>query len=499
MGGSLIAIVGIAGLTAAMLPFRSDLNVAIPALLLLVPVVVSTVVGGYVAGAVGVVVGCFVLDILFEKPFQTVTWTDSDVWVALAIYFLVMMTIAWVVDRMRAARATERDHHNEIRELVTLSGLQVTDLPLDRLLPSIVNSLAVTFDLLQVALFVPDGDRLRTAASAGMPLCDDVVDQIASNRRRVIAVDGPSGRTDQVVVVPLLASGSRVGILAFTPRPGGGDVREPMAIFANKIALAIERANLRERAAQLRLAEEKASLAKVLVATVSHDLRSPLATIKTAASILADDDLELSKEERHRLTSHIDVQADRLGELVQGLLDMSRIESGAFAPSRSPVAVAQLIDDVLEDLAPDLQGNDVVVTMPADLPLADIDGQLIGRVLTNLIVNAATHGPRGTPITIGARSDSSTTIEISVTDCGQGVRPERRTEIFDLASVRRDGDAGSGLGLIIARTFVEAHGECIWVTDAPGGGSRFTFTIPSCPRQADPTSKEMALVAVPHH
>ena len=143
---------------------------------------------------------------------------------------------------------------------------------------------------------------------------------------------------------------------------------------------------------------------------------------------------------------------------------------------------------------PELIDQEVVVTMPDDLPPADVDPLLIGRVLTNLLMNAATHGPRDTPITISARSDSPRTLEVSVIDCGQGVRPERRTEIFDLNSVRTEGDAGTGLGLIIARTFVEAHGECIWVTDAPGGG-----TVPSCPLGADSMMGAPAVVANSHN
>ncbi len=497
--GTSIAFVGIAVLAIVLMPYRSNLDVGIPALLLLIPVVVGSIVGGYLAGAICVVGGFLVLDLLFVEPFLSVTHSAPEVWAALAIYLLIMVTIARVVDRMRTARAAERRRNIEMKELFALSELLVKDMPLDRLLPAIVTSLALTFDLRQVGLFLPEGDRFRCAASTGEPFSDEVVDQITSSRARAALVDSPPGRADQVMILPLTATAKRVGILALTARSDREEEQGPLLIFANQIALAVERAELREQALQSILTEEAARLAKVLVAAVSHDLRAPLASIKASSSVLSDDDLPLSTEDRRQLTSLIDVQADRLSGMVQSLLDMSRIQSGVLTPSRSPISLAELVGAVVDDLVPTLVDNEVVVTVPDDLPFADIDPMLIGRVLTNLLMNAANHGPSDTPITVNARADSADTLELSVTDCGPGVRPERRAEIFDLLSVRSSSDAGTGLGLIIARTFVEAHGECIWVADDPDGGARFIFTVPSCQRSLDNGSRELELAANSHH
>ena len=497
--GILIAIAGVAALAAAMTPFRLQLAEAVPALLLLIPVVVGAIVGGYVAGVICVAVGFLVLDLVFVSPNFTFQLSGLEVWAAFAVYLLIMLATARSVERMRSARARERRRNIEINELFALSGLLVQDIPLDSLLPAIVTSLAATFDCRQVGLFVPEDSGFRIAASSGSPFSDDVVDQIISIRDHATLLPSPVGRSAQVVVLPLTATGRKVGVLALTARTGIEHEQEQLLTFANQIALAIERARLREKGLQLRLAEERARLAKVLVAAVSHDLRAPLSSIKASASILSDSGFVLTADDRDRLASLIDIQTDRLTGLVQSLLDMSRIQSGVLTPSRSPVALADLIGAVVGDLVPELIDQEVVVTMPDDLPPADVDPLLIGRVLTNLLMNAATHGPRDTPITISARSDSPRTLEVSVIDCGQGVRPERRTEIFDLNSVRTEGDAGTGLGLIIARTFVEAHGECIWVTDAPGGGTRFTFTVPSCPLGADSMMGAPAVVANSHN
>jgi len=136
------------------------------------------------------------------------------------------------------------------------------------------------------------------------------------------------------------------------------------------------------------------------------------------------------------------------------------------------------VGTVVSDLIPALRGHAVQVDVPQLLPPADIDATLISRVVTNLLENAIRHAPKGTPITIAARPIPAGAITVCVTDQGAGVSPERREGIFGLLA-RRDSDAGAGIGLSIARTFVEAHGQRIWVDDAPDGGARFWFTLPT--------------------
>jgi two-component system, OmpR family, sensor histidine kinase KdpD len=253
--------------------------------------------------------------------------------------------------------------------------------------------------------------------------------------------------------------------------------RESLLLFANQIALAIERAQLREQALRSRVTEEMASLARTLVAAVSHDLRTPLASIKASSSTLADPELDISPEAGRRLATLIDTQADHLAQLVQNLLDMSRIQAGVLHPRRAVVSLADLVAAVVGDVAPGPRGYDVRVELPSDLPPVDVDVTLISRVLTNLLENSMRHGPKHAAITIGGLLAGPQAVLAYVADHGPGVRPERRNEIFELFA-RRPGDAGAGLGLTIAKTFVEAHGQRIWVEDAAGGGARFCFTLP---------------------
>jgi two-component system, OmpR family, sensor histidine kinase KdpD len=203
-------------------------------------------------------------------------------------------------------------------------------------------------------------------------------------------------------------------------------------------------------------------------------------------------ELNISPAASRRLATLIDGQADRLAELVQNLLDMSRIQAGVLQPRRTVTSLTDLVSAVVS--APEMRGHAVRAELPVDLPSVDIDLVLISRVLTNLLENAIRHGPKNDPIAIGGALTTPQVIQESVTDRGPGVSPERRSEIFELFA-RRAVDAGAGLGLTIAKTFVEADGQRIWVEDAAGGGARFCFTLPV----AAPVPEELKVAADSRH
>jgi two-component system sensor histidine kinase KdpD len=156
---------------------------------------------------------------------------------------------------------------------------------------------------------------------------------------------------------------------------------------------------------------------------------------------------------------------------------MSRIQAGVLEPRSTITAFSDLANSVVRDLADALRGHATVVDVPDDLPPVDVDVMLISRVLTNLLTNAVRQSPKDASITIRAEKTGEDTITVSVTDHGPGVPQERHGELFAFIG-RRDNDTGAGLGLSIAKTFVEAHHQRIWVEDAPGGGAKFCFTLP---------------------
>jgi two-component system sensor histidine kinase KdpD len=228
------------------------------------------------------------------------------------------------------------------------------------------------------------------------------------------------------------------------------------------------------------LLEEVDRLRRSLIGAVSHDLRTPLATIKVASSTFLDKTSELSGDDAYELHSLIDMQADRLTRLVTSLLDMTRIQSGALEVRPRPRRLRDLVAEAVAELQSALAERDVDVLVPDGLPLVKVDPLLIVQVLTNLLDNANRHGPPGTPITVAAGALKSGRVCVSVSDSGPGVPASERQAVFE-KFVRFDTGGRSGLGLAIAKAFVEAHGDQIWVEDAPGGGARFVFTLPAAP------------------
>jgi two-component system, OmpR family, sensor histidine kinase KdpD len=475
--GTAAALASMAVLTAAMIPLRSHLSIATTALVLVVPVVIGVVCGGFAAGALSVAAGFLVYDFFFIPPYLTLWVGAPQNWAALGVYAAVMLPVAHVVGGMNTARAKARRQEKEIRELFEVSDLLVEEKPLDELLSVIVTTLADVFASPQVALFLPRDGRLEVAASAGDPLTQQELRQVLPPPGELGGGGAQSSGPGGLFVLALAAAGRPVGLLVLSGAAAARHEREPLLLFANQIALAVERAQLREQALRSRVTEEMAQLARTLVAAVSHDLRTPLASIKASSSTLADAELDISPEASRRLAALIDTQADRLADLVQNLLDMSRIQAGVLRPRRTVASLPSLITGIVSDLAPALRGYAVRVELPDDLPPVDADLVLVSRVLTNLLENAIRHGPKNSAITISSALATPEAIRVCVTDQGPGISPDRRREIFQLFA-RRPGDAGAGLGLTIARTFIEAHGQRIWVEDAPDGGARFCFTLP---------------------
>jgi two-component system sensor histidine kinase KdpD len=495
--GTAAALGAMAALTAAMIPLRGHLSIATTGLVLVVPVVIGVALGGFIAGAISVVAGFLVYDYFFIPPILTLWVGAAQNWVALGVYVAVMLPVAHLVARMDAARAKARRQETQIRELFQLSDLLVEEKPLDMLLSVIVTTLADVFGSPQVALFLPQGRRLEIAAYAGEPLTELEVRRVLHTQGEVGGGEAQSSDSGGLLVLALAAAGRPVGLLVLSGETAARYEREPLLLFANQIALAVERAQLKEQALRARVTEEMARLAKTLVAAVSHDLRTPLASIKASSSTLADAGLDISPEGSRRLATLIDVQADRLAELVQNLLDMSRIQAGVLQPRHTVASLADLVSTVVTDLDPKAPGqrrHTILVQLPGDLPPVDIDLVLISRVLTNLLENAIRHSPKNSPVTIGGALITPQTIEVSVTDHGPGISPDRRNGIFELFA-RRAGDAGAGLGLTIAKTFIEAHGQRIWVQDVSQGGARFCFTLPV----AAPIPEELKVAADSRH
>jgi len=253
--------------------------------------------------------------------------------------------------------------------------------------------------------------------------------------------------------------------------------------FLDQAASVIERARLRRESLQIELLKRTDALRAALLSSVSHDLRTPLSSIKAAASSLLQEDVQWDEEARRSFALAIEHEADRLNRLVGNLLDMSRIEGGALKPEKEWYPVDELIHDVLDHMQPVLQGRTVQTHLPDDLPPVELDYLQMDQVLTNLIENAVRYTPPESPIEVSAQIDGEQMV-ISVADRGPGIPQADKERVFDkfyrVLGTQRNAATipGSGLGLAVSKGLVEAHGGHIWVEDRPGGGSIFRFTLP---------------------
>ncbi len=334
------------------------------------------------------------------------------------------------------------------------------------------------FDLRSAALLVPRDERLQVVASTGEPLTDDELRRLAPDSGVPVSLATAATGPENLQAIALSVSDRPVGLLAVRGLPVDSADRELLRTFVNHLALALERTELREQALKAELLEEVDRLRRSLVSAVSHDLRTPLATIKLSASNLIDPDVSFSREDSRELLGLIDLQADRLDRLVTNLLDMTRIQAGALDLRREPVSVADLVAEALATLGPSIGPSRIRWMAPMALPSVDVDHVLICQVLTNLLENAARHGPEDTEITVTAARDGDGHVRVSVADRGPGIPPKDRSSIFQLYN-RREAGGRAGLGLAIAKAFVEAHGERIWVEEGAGSGARFVFSLPA--------------------
>jgi two-component system sensor histidine kinase KdpD len=220
-------------------------------------------------------------------------------------------------------------------------------------------------------------------------------------------------------------------------------------------------------------------LKTALLNAVSHDLRTPLASIIASTGSLRQHDVTWTTEERDDFIEAIEQQAQRLSGIVGNLLDLSRIEAGALKPDKQLHDVSALVDDVVSRMHETTSRHDLHVHVDPDLPPVAVDEVQIDQVLANLIENATKYAPPGTTIDVTARREGAN-LQIEVSDRGPGVPANEIEQLFApfyRASGQRSA-SGLGLGLAVARGLVEAHGGRIWAGNRPQGGSRFVFTLP---------------------
>jgi two-component system sensor histidine kinase KdpD len=251
--------------------------------------------------------------------------------------------------------------------------------------------------------------------------------------------------------------------------------------IAGLVALALERARFLQEMSRTEALRQSDKLKSALLASVSHNLRTPLTSIRTSIDSLLREDFNWDKAALREFHLIISEETYRLTRIVENLLEMARIEAGELSPLKQWSSVLEIFSNTLERCSAVLRDHRIIIDLDESLPAVRVDSQLLAEVLNNLLENAAKYSPAGSRITISGSIESEQLI-IKVSDEGCGIAPEERDHIFD-KFYRGDQPSkrriqGTGMGLAIARGIVEAHGGRLWVESSPDQGSTFTFAVP---------------------
>jgi two-component system sensor histidine kinase KdpD len=448
-------------------------------------------------------------DFCFVPPRFSFATSDVRYALTFAVMLIVALTIANLVANVRQQTRVAGARERRTSLLYAMSRELAGARGLENIAQIAVKHIAETFASLAVVL-LPDADgNLQhphaTPVAGSLRAADLSVAQWVFDHARLAGLGTDTLPAAAALYVPLVGSASAtsavagpagtLGVLAVLPsnrrRVLLPEQRHLLETFAGQLALAIERTQLARAAESARLAVETESLRNTLLASISHDLRTPLAVIAGASSALIDPVLHLEEAARMRLARSIEGKAREMSELISNVLDLMRFESGEVRLRRDWQALDELAGLAIERSAPRLGDRPVEVDCPDELPQVYVDAALVVQVLTNLLENAARYTPPGTHIRIAGRALPDS-VELVVEDDGPGLPrgdPERLFAKFQRGQ-EESSVAGAGLGLAICRAIVQAHGGRITAGERAGGGARFAMTLPTTQPDSMPGAAE---------
>jgi two-component system sensor histidine kinase KdpD len=495
--GYAVGVAGTAAGAAAMLPFRNHLDATDVVLLFLVVVVAAAATGGLGPGVTAAVLGFLASDVLFVRPYGTLLVSKAQDLVSLAVYLLVTLVVSTLVGTSEQRRVRAQQRERETHVLYELSASLVAHGSLDATLERAARTARRLLDLGGAAIVLLDGHGKARVAERDGELPDDLTERALASVGKgpqppgppAFQVPGPQPPGALLTIPMQAANRPAVGVLGVVAggeggTPLGAAEGRMLASFAAQAALAVEQARSEEAWAKARALEATDRLRRALLNSVSHDLRTPLASVLASASSLLDPSVPLDEQERTQFLRTIEEEANRLARLVANLLDMSRIEAGAVDPRLAEVWLPDVVNPAVQRVRQTRSEQIIAVNVPESLPSVLVDPVRLEQVLSNVLDNARRYAGNGLVRVDACRADSG--VELRVVDHGPGIPEGERERIFShfyrLDSPGRRG-GGTGLGLAICRGLLEAMGGRIWVETAPGGGAAFVVRLPTAERK----------------
>ena len=450
------------------------------------------------------VLGVAAFDFFFVPPYLTFAVSDTQYLLTFAVMLVVGLIVSSLTAGMRQQARVAGYREERMSTLYGMARELATSHSEDEILRIGVKHICETFAS-QAVFLLPDASgkmRYPPAESMHGSLhgADLAVAQWVYDRGQPAGLGTDTLAAAEAHYLPLTGSSSALGVVAILPssmrRIFVPEQHRLLEAFISQIALALERARLAQQAGAVEMKMESERMRNSLLSAISHDLRTPLATIIGAASSLAEQDACLAPATRADLAGAIHDEARRMTRLVNNILDMARLEGGGIKLDRQWYPLEEIVGGVLSRLKPRLANHPFKVELPPDLPWILVDAVLIEQVVENLVENAVKYTPAGTSITLGARVEGQEML-VEVADRGPGLARGEDNRVFEKfyrARAERS-QSGVGLGLTICRAIVEAHGGRIWAENDPQGGAVFRFALPLA--EMPPNVRSEAAAAVP--
>ena len=504
-----IAIVAALGSTAIIFPFRPHLTTLSLALLYLIVLTVVSLVTGTGPSIASSILAFLSFDFVFIPPYYTFTVAKADDILLLVVFLGIAVLVTQLVVRIRSQNAEVLQRAQQTATLYDLSTALIGRIGLDDTLTAIASRVRQVFGLDVCAFLLIQTGSLRPHAMEGRiePLLSDrnVLNaaEWALEKRQVAAIGttrakiSPPRSTEHgrlwnfaqgfrerdALLVPIATANQPIGVLVVSghnrARFNREDEQQLLVTFANQAALAIERSLLTDDHLRAEVLARSDALKSALLSAVSHDLRTPLASIKASATSLLQSDVTWTAEDRDELLHAIDEEADRLNRFVANMLDLSRIDAGALKPAFDWYDLREIIYDAVNRSGRPGDEHQITLDLSTDLPPLRLDYIEILHVLVNVLENARKYSTPQSQIAVTAGIEEGNVV-VSVADEGVGVAAGEEERIFDrfYRVEAPDRPIGSGIGLAIARGFIEAHGGRIWAERNRVSGITVRFTVP---------------------
>jgi two-component system sensor histidine kinase KdpD len=463
----LLAAFAVAIASFILVNFRGSFSVSVIALLYLLAVVLCTTMGGFTAGIAASVFAFLNFNYFFLPPYNTLIVAHAQDIIDLFVFLVVAVVISNLMGRAQnrliqiEARERESTHLYELSS--TLTGIRDEQ----QIAEVLAQHVFAAFQANQVEVLIqsnlPGADYLNAPSiHVRLPVDADLRSSFRQSQK-LLTNRGELGEIYLWMAHPELTSNEF----------------RLLQTIASQSALAVERALLSKAENRTRVLEESDRLKTAILSSVSHDLRTPLASIQAAASSLFDTSVVLEPAARDELKSIVLEETEHLNQLVGNLLNMSRIESGALKLQKQWNAMADLVDTVVERIQRHVKQHPIVIDVSEELPLIEVDAVLIEQVFINLISNSVKFAPVNSPILLRAVVFDPHWMQVMLVNQGPPIPEEHLEHIFEkfYTYPGMHQESSTGLGLSICKGIIEAHGGRIWAANQPEGLS-FCFTLP---------------------